>query len=196
MEPFSFDDEEEDQNNSGGSGGLDDEPATHRLNGLDLDGMSMGDGSSSAGWGAEEMLLTNQTKYGYKSTYNSDLSEYTLPVEKENTEEYKRREEEAEKLANEIESSAQYRINVDKELSDNEEEEEAFSAVVRSQNNSSNTGEINNNTTSTNNNMNSILQLFTFFLNDYECKFRKDIQETLFFLIKTPHLYLVLVFEG
>ena len=109
------------------------------------------------------MLLTNQTKYGYKSTYNSDLSEYTLPVEKENTEEYKRREEEAEKLANEIESSSTYRKNVDKELSDNEEEEDAFSAVVRSPNNSSNnSGEINNNnaTSTNNNNTNSKSALF------------------------------------
>ena len=61
-------------------------------------------------------------------------------------------EEEAEKLANEIESSSTYRKNVDKELSDNEEEEEAFSAVSRSPNNN-NTGEINNNNaTSSNNN--------------------------------------------
>ena len=165
-----FDDEDDDHNNntgSGGSGGLDDNdssaPLTHQLhNGLGLDEINTGtssvaDGgltSSGGGWCAEDMLLTNQTKYGYKSTYNSDLSEYTLPVEKENTEEYKRREEEAEKLANEIESSSTYRKNVDKELSDNEEEEEAFSAVSRSPNNN-NTGEINNNNaTSSNNNSN------------------------------------------
>ena len=166
-----FDDEDDDHNNntgSGGSGGLDDNDMSgqigHQLqNGLVLDemGVSSGGGnaadggltSSGGGWCAEDMLLTNQTKYGYKSTYNSDLSEYTLPVEKENTEEYKRREEEAEKLANEIESSSQYRKNVDKELSDNEEEEEAFSAVIRSPN--SNTGEINNNNTNSSNNNNS-----------------------------------------
>jgi PAB1-binding protein PBP1 len=88
-------------------------------------------GSGTGGWNAEDMLLTNETKYGYKSTYNSDLTEYTLPVEKQNTEEYRRRELEAEKLAMEIESSASYKKNIDKELSDNEEEEEAFSAVVR-----------------------------------------------------------------
>ena len=91
------------------------------------------------------MLKTNQQKYGYKSTYNSDLLEYTIPVEKEDTEEYRRREEVAEKLAAEIESSATYRRNIDKELSDNDEEEEAFSAVVRA-------NEINNNSSINNNN--------------------------------------------
>lgn len=48
--------------------------------------------------------------------------------------------------ANEIESGATYRHNVDKELSDNEEEEDAFSAVTRP------TGEINNNNLNNNNN--------------------------------------------
>lgn len=54
-----------------------------------------------------------------------------VAVEKEDTEEYRKREEEAEKIANEIESSTSYKNNVDKELSDNEEEEAVFSAVDR-----------------------------------------------------------------
>lgn len=109
MEPFSFEEE-----------------SYLKLSSLELD-----EDLSAFGWNVEEMLLTNQTKYGYKSTYNSDLSEYTLPVQKEDSEEFRRREEEAEKIAQEIESSASYRRNIDKELSDNEEEEEAFSAVIR-----------------------------------------------------------------
>lgn len=61
-----------------------------------------------------------------------------IPVEKEDSEDYRRREEEAEKIAREIESSSTYRENVDKELSDNEEEEQAFSAVERANDNNNN----------------------------------------------------------
>ena len=106
--------------------------------------------STGSGWAADEMLMTNRTKYGYKSTYNADLSEYTIAIEREDSEEYRRREKEAEKIANEIESNLMYRHNVDIELSDGEGEEEAFSAVVRQ------TSEINNNNnTSLNKNSNT-----------------------------------------
>ena len=130
LEPFSFENDEDAHHNSTNSGGgLDDDPAnamSQQLNYLELDSGVGGDSSNggNGGWCAEDMLLVNQTKYGYKSTYNSDLNEYTLAVEKEDTEEFRRREEEAEKMANEIESSTTYRRNVDKELSDNEEDVE------------------------------------------------------------------------
>ena len=142
MEPYAFDDENENH-----GGGLDDEPMNTQFNGMDLNG-----GDSGTGWNAEDMLLTNEAKYGYKSTYNSDLVEYTLQVEREDTEDYRRREEEAEKLALEIESSTSYKKNIDKELSDNEEEEEAFSAVVRT---NETTNDNNNNQSSTSNNNNN-----------------------------------------
>jgi len=132
LEPFYFDDE---SLINGSLGSINDVESGGSS--LDLDSSI---GGESTGWGVEEMFLTNQTKYGYKSTYNSDLTEYTLPVEKENTDEYRKREEEAEKIAMEIESSTSYRKNIDKELSDGEEEEEAFSAVLRNAKN-----EINNN---------------------------------------------------
>ena len=148
LEPFSFENDDDTHHNStnSGSGALDDDPTGpmgQQLNYLELDSGVGGDSSSSnggggggnGGWCAEDMLMVNQTKYGYKSTYNSDLNEYTLAVEKEDTEEFRRREEEAEKMAQEIESSTTYRRNVDKELSDNEEEEEKFSAVVRAEKN-------------------------------------------------------------
>lgn len=115
------------------------------MNGLDLDN-GLENSSNGTGWCAEDMLMTNQTKYGYKSTYNSDLSEYTVQIERDDSEDYRRREEEAEKMAHEIESSSAYRSNVDKELSDGEEEEEAFSAVSRP------TAEINNNNNNASNN--------------------------------------------
>lgn len=139
LEPYAFDDEE--QENSGSTaGGLDDDLA-QQMNGFDLNTENL----SNTGWTAEDMLLTNETKYGYKSTFKEDLSEYTLQVEREDTEEFKKREEEAAKLALEIESSSTYKRNIDKELSDGEEEEEKFSAVVRSANESSNAASNNNN---------------------------------------------------
>ncbi|CAF0780226.1 unnamed protein product [Brachionus calyciflorus] len=137
LEPFPFDDEE---HSASSSNNLELDNNSEQMNQAEMELTS-----SNSGWNAEDMLMTNQQKYGYKSTYNSDLSEYTIPVEKEDTEEFRRREVEAEKLANEIESSATYRRNIDKELSDNEEEEEAFSAVVRT--------EINNNSSTNNNNV-------------------------------------------
>ena len=57
-----------------------------------------GDMTSSSGWCAEDMLMTNQQKYGYKSTYDSNLSEYTVAIEREDSEDYRRREVEAEKM--------------------------------------------------------------------------------------------------
>jgi PAB1-binding protein PBP1 len=144
LEPYAFDDDE--QENSGSTGvGLDDDLA-QQMNGFDLNTQNL----SNTGWTAEDMLLTNETKYGYKSTFKDDLSEYTLQVEREDTEEFKRREEEAEKLALEIESSSTYKRNIDKELSDGEEEEEKFSAVVRSSHESSNAANSNNNNNNNN----------------------------------------------
>ncbi len=64
---------------------------------LDL-GMVNGDMNSESGWNAEDMLMTNQQKYGYKSTYDSNLSAYTVAIEKDDSEDYRRREEEAEKM--------------------------------------------------------------------------------------------------
>jgi hypothetical protein len=98
------------------------EEATSAMANLDL---------SKAGWSVEDMLIINETKYGYKSTFNADMSEYTMPVRRENTAEFRRREAEAERLAREIESDYNYTLNVDKELSDGEDEELAFSAVHR-----------------------------------------------------------------
>jgi PAB1-binding protein PBP1 len=98
------------------------EEATASLANLDL---------TKTGWSVEDMLTINEVKYGYKSTFNTDMSEYTMPVRRENTAEFRRREAEAERLAREIESDYHYKLNVDKELSDGEDEELAFSAVHR-----------------------------------------------------------------
>lgn len=143
LEPFPFDDEP-DELEEGDENSADAEP-------LELE---MNTAAKEGGWNAEDMLATNEAKYGYKSTYNSALPEYTLAVERGegvSEEEYRRRELEAERIAAEIESSTAYKRNIDKELSDNEEEEEAFSAVVRTT-----ASEINNNNqTTVNNNSNN-----------------------------------------
>jgi small nuclear ribonucleoprotein (snRNP)-like protein len=94
---------------------------------------------NASGWCAEQMLITNEQKFGYKSTFNSEMTEYTIAVEKADTEEYWQREREAQKMANEIESSASYLKNVDKELSDGDDEEEKFSAVIRTETSSNST---------------------------------------------------------
>lgn len=70
-------------------------------NGMNEDKIN-GDMTSSSGWCAEDMLATNSQKYGYKSTYDSNLSEYTIAIEKEDSEDYRRREMEAEKMVNKI----------------------------------------------------------------------------------------------
>lgn len=57
-----------------------------------------GDMNSESGWTAEDMLMTNEQKYGYKSTYDSNLSEYTVAIERDDTDDYKRREADAEKM--------------------------------------------------------------------------------------------------
>ena len=162
LEPFPFDDDSEGggldaaemgDENMGGEGGLElDEPTTSSREVV----TSGGGGGGGSGWNAEDMLATNESKYGYKSTYNSALPEYTIAVEKGDgvsEEEFRRREIEAERLAAEIESSVTYMNNIDKELSDNEEEEEAFSAVVRTAPSQPSASEINNNNQQINNNM-------------------------------------------
>ncbi|XP_022239407.1 ataxin-2-like protein [Limulus polyphemus] len=80
------------------------------------------------GWDANEMFRTNAEKYGVTSTYDSTLQGYTVPLERKNTEEYKKQEAKAMKIALEIENSQQYRTRIALE---NGDEEEKYSAVIR-----------------------------------------------------------------
>ncbi|XP_041812211.1 ataxin-2-like protein isoform X2 [Chelmon rostratus] len=86
---------------------------------------------TSNGWDANEMFKFNEEAYGVKSTYDSSLSMYTMPLEKGNSEVYRQREARAARLANEIESSLQYRRRVSLENEEGRSEEEKYSAVVR-----------------------------------------------------------------
>ncbi|KAM9305233.1 ataxin-2-like protein [Gastrophryne carolinensis] len=88
------------------------------------------EGDMSNGWDANEMFKFNEDNYGVKTTYDSSLSSYTVPLEKDNTEEFKQREARATQLAREIESSPQYRARIAIE-NDDRTEEEKHSGVQR-----------------------------------------------------------------
>ncbi|KAG9342885.1 hypothetical protein JZ751_015101 [Albula glossodonta] len=86
---------------------------------------------TSNGWDANEMFKFNEENYGIKSTYDSSLSMYTMPLEKSSSEGFRQREARAARLASEIESSPQYRHRVSLENEEAKTEEEKYSAVVR-----------------------------------------------------------------
>uniref|UniRef100_A0A665T6D5 Ataxin-2-like protein n=1 Tax=Echeneis naucrates TaxID=173247 RepID=A0A665T6D5_ECHNA len=86
---------------------------------------------TSNGWDANEMFKFNEEAHGVKSTYDSSLSMYTMPLERGNSEVYRQREARAARLASEIESSLQYRRRVSLENDDGKSEEEKYSSVVR-----------------------------------------------------------------
>ncbi|MGH0166713.1 UNVERIFIED_CONTAM: hypothetical protein FKN15_051293 [Acipenser sinensis] len=83
------------------------------------------------GWDPNEMFRYNEENYGIKSTYDSSLSLYTVPLEKGTSEQFRQREARAAKLASEIESSPQYRQRVSVENDEGRSEEDKYSSVVR-----------------------------------------------------------------
>ncbi|XP_069508257.1 ataxin-2-like protein isoform X5 [Ambystoma mexicanum] len=85
----------------------------------------------SNGWDPNEMFKYNEENYGVKTTYDSSLSSYTIPLEKDNTDEFRQREARAAQLAREIESSPQYRQRIAIENDDGRTEEEKHSSVQR-----------------------------------------------------------------
>ncbi|XP_051968588.1 ataxin-2-like protein [Xyrauchen texanus] len=108
------------------------EKVLQRWDGGDSNGESYDlDTEASNGWDANEMFRFNEENYGIKSTYDSSLSMYTFPLERNSSECYRQREARAVRLANEIESSPQYRHRVSLENDDGKSEEEKYSAVVR-----------------------------------------------------------------
>ncbi|KAJ8415477.1 hypothetical protein AAFF_G00424570 [Aldrovandia affinis] len=86
----------------------------------------------SNGWDPNDMFKFNEENYGVKSTYDSSLSSYTVPLERDNSEEFLKREARAAQLAEEIESSATYKARVALE-NDERSEEEKYTAVVRNE---------------------------------------------------------------
>ncbi|KAI4820515.1 hypothetical protein KUCAC02_028491 [Chaenocephalus aceratus] len=84
----------------------------------------------SNGWDPNDMFKYNEEKYGVLSTYDSSLSTYTVPLERDNSEEFLKREARAAQLAEEIEGSATYKARVALE-NDERSEEEKYTAVMR-----------------------------------------------------------------
>ncbi|XP_072839453.2 ataxin-2 isoform X5 [Pogona vitticeps] len=84
----------------------------------------------SNGWDPNDMFRYNEETYGVVSTYDSSLSSYTVPLERDNSEEFLKREARATQLAEEIESSAQYKARAALE-NDDRSEEEKYTAVQR-----------------------------------------------------------------
>ncbi|CAM9953813.1 unnamed protein product [Lampetra fluviatilis] len=89
------------------------------------------DTDMSNGWDATEMFRCNEEVYGVKSTYDHSLSNYTTPLERDESEEFMRRQARATQLAQEIESNPSYRSRVSLENDEGRTEEERFSAVHR-----------------------------------------------------------------
>lgn len=108
------------------------EKVLQRWDGGDSNGESYDlETDASNGWDANEMFRYNEVKYGVTSTYDSSLSMYTVPLERGNSENYRQREARAARLAQEIESSPQYRSRVNLENDEGRTEEDKFSAVAR-----------------------------------------------------------------
>uniref|UniRef100_UPI00358F0B92 ataxin-2-like protein isoform X2 n=1 Tax=Myxine glutinosa TaxID=7769 RepID=UPI00358F0B92 len=84
----------------------------------------------SNGWDPNEMFRYNEENYGVKSTYDSTLSTYTTQLERDDSEEFQKREARAEQLAREIEATTQYRTHTNLE-DDERSEEDKFGAVPR-----------------------------------------------------------------
>ncbi|XP_029914337.1 LOW QUALITY PROTEIN: ataxin-2-like protein [Myripristis murdjan] len=108
------------------------EKVLQRWDGGDINGENYDlEADTSNGWDANEMFKFNEEAYGVKSTYDSSLSMYTVPLERGSSEVYRQREARAARLASEIESSLQYRRRVSLENDEGRSEEDRYSAVVR-----------------------------------------------------------------
>ncbi|RWS13637.1 Ataxin-2-like protein, partial [Dinothrombium tinctorium] len=103
------------------------------------DGFCLDEDSKNAqnGWDAVDMFKLNEEKYQVSSTYDSSLQGYTVPLEIKDTDEYKQKQAEAEKIAQDIENDSVYKERIAKEDGD---EEERFSAVSRPTNESPHSG--------------------------------------------------------
>ncbi|XP_030848036.1 ataxin-2-like isoform X1 [Strongylocentrotus purpuratus] len=100
-----------------------------------LTDLSLGDDplstGSANGWSAEDMFRRNE-QMGVKSSYDSNLGDYTTPLDPKDTDDYQRKIIRADRLAKKIEGSSDYMVRTSKEQEHTEEDR--FSAVVRPMN--------------------------------------------------------------
>lgn len=99
-----------------------------------VDGLVPLEGGETNGWDVNDMFQTNAMKYGVTTSYDNNLPGYTVKLEQKNTDEYKRQEAKAFRIAQEIQSSPAHKARTSIE---NGNEEERFSAVTRPENNNS-----------------------------------------------------------
>ncbi|GAB6030243.1 hypothetical protein CHUAL_005920 [Chamberlinius hualienensis] len=96
--------------------------------GTEADSLGNLDIENANGWDVNDMFRTNEQQYGVQSSYDHSLSGYTTPLEKKNTDEYKKQEAKALKLASEIESSSSHRV---RSAVEDVDEDEKMSSVIR-----------------------------------------------------------------
>jgi len=84
---------------------------------------------SSLGWDPDIMFQENRDKFGVKSTYNSDLPEYTTALVKDDSKEYQERKARATKIAQDIENTAAHQRHASYENCELISEEQKYSSV-------------------------------------------------------------------
>ncbi|XP_074597516.1 uncharacterized protein LOC141852411 isoform X2 [Brevipalpus obovatus] len=94
--------------------------------GLTLEDDATSKKGSSNGWAADDMFKMNEEKYQVKTTFDENL--YTVPLVKQDTEEYRKREAEASRIASEVEND---KASSERTAKEDGDEEEKYSAVIR-----------------------------------------------------------------